>query len=168
MAVFGPYNFLVICPTATSCQPCWPATAVLFKPSELTPKVAELTVKCWVEAGLPAGVLNLLQGARETGIALAANPGIDGLFFTGSSRTGNLLHQQFSGRPDKILALEMGGNNPLVVDEVADVDAAVYTIIQVRFHFRRAALHLCAPPAGAGRRLGRCLAGAPGGGRLDP
>src|SRR3546814_13927838 len=45
----------------------------------------------------------------------------------------NLLHQQFSGRPDKILALEMGGNNPLVVDEVADVDAAVYTIIQSAF-----------------------------------
>jgi succinylglutamic semialdehyde dehydrogenase len=77
--------------------------------------------------------LNLLQGARETGIALAANPGIDGLFFTGSSRTGNHLHQQFAGRPDKILALEMGGNNPLVVDQVADLDAAVYTIIQSAF-----------------------------------
>ncbi|MNE00217.1 N-succinylglutamate 5-semialdehyde dehydrogenase [compost metagenome] len=106
---------------------------VVFKPSELTPKVAELTVKCWIEAGLPAGVLNLVQGGRETGIALAANPGIDGLFFTGSSRTGNLLHQQFAGRPDKILALEMGGNNPLVVDRVADLDAAVYTIVQSAF-----------------------------------
>ena len=95
--------------------------------------MAELTVKCWIEAGLPAGVLNLVQGARETGVALAANPGIDGLFFTGSSRTGNLLHQQFAGRPDKILALEMGGNNPLVVDEVRDLDAAVYTIIQSAF-----------------------------------
>ncbi|MNZ43808.1 N-succinylglutamate 5-semialdehyde dehydrogenase [compost metagenome] len=106
---------------------------VVFKPSELTPKVAELTVKCWIEAGLPAGVLNLVQGAREAGVALAANPGIDGLFFTGSSRTGNLLHQQFAGRPDKILALEMGGNNPLVVDEVKDLEAAVYTIIQSAF-----------------------------------
>src|SRR5690606_27410923 len=98
---------------------------VVFKPSELTPKVAEFTVRCWEEAGLPAGVLNLLQGARTTGAALAAHPGIDGLFFTGSSRTGNLLHQQFAGRPDKILALEMGGNNPLLVDQVADIDAAV-------------------------------------------
>jgi succinylglutamic semialdehyde dehydrogenase len=106
---------------------------VLFKPSELTPKVAELTVKCWIDAGLPEGVLNLLQGGRETGIALAANQGIDGLFFTGSSRTGNALHQQFAGRPDKILALEMGGNNPLVVDQVADVEAAVYTVIQSAF-----------------------------------
>jgi succinylglutamic semialdehyde dehydrogenase len=106
---------------------------VVFKPSELTPKVAELSVQCWIEAGLPAGVLNLLQGGRDTGVALAGHSGIDGLFFTGSSRTGNSLHQQFAGRPDKILALEMGGNNPLVVDEVADVDAAVYTVIQSAF-----------------------------------
>ncbi|WP_307421312.1 succinylglutamate-semialdehyde dehydrogenase [Pseudomonas sp. W3I7] len=133
VAVFGPYNFPGHLPNGHIVPALLAGNTVLFKPSELTPKVAELTVQCWVEAGLPAGVLNLLQGARETGMALAANPGIDGLFFTGSSRTGNQLHQQFSGRPDKILALEMGGNNPLVVDEVADVDAAVYTIIQSAF-----------------------------------
>lgn len=133
VAVFGPYNFPGHLPNGHIVPALLAGNAVVFKPSELTPKVAELTVKCWIEAGLPAGVLNLVQGARETGIALAASAGIDGLFFTGSSRTGNLLHQQFAGRPDKILALEMGGNNPLVVDEVADVDAAVYTIIQSAF-----------------------------------
>ncbi|WP_163023498.1 succinylglutamate-semialdehyde dehydrogenase [Pseudomonas viridiflava] len=133
VAVFGPYNFPGHLPNGHIVPALLAGNTVLFKPSELTPKVAELTVKCWIEAGLPAGVLNLLQGDRETGIALAANPGIDGLFFTGSSRTGNALHQQFAGRPDKILALEMGGNNPLVVDEVQDVDAAVYTVIQSAF-----------------------------------
>ncbi|NWL78978.1 succinylglutamate-semialdehyde dehydrogenase [Pseudomonas taiwanensis] len=133
VAVFGPYNFPGHLPNGHIVPALLAGNAVIFKPSELTPKVAELTVKCWVEAGLPAGVLNLVQGARETGIALAGNAGIDGLFFTGSSRTGNLLHQQFAGRPDKILALEMGGNNPLVVDQVQDVDAAVYTIIQSAF-----------------------------------
>ncbi|MBD8189505.1 MULTISPECIES: succinylglutamate-semialdehyde dehydrogenase [Pseudomonas syringae group] len=133
VAVFGPYNFPGHLPNGHIVPALLAGNSVLFKPSELTPKVAELTVKCWIEAGLPAGVLNLLQGDRETGIALAANPGIDGLFFTGSSRTGNALHQQFAGRPDKILALEMGGNNPLVVDEVQDVDAAVYTVIQSAF-----------------------------------
>ncbi|MFZ4967566.1 succinylglutamate-semialdehyde dehydrogenase [Pseudomonas gingeri] len=133
VAVFGPYNFPGHLPNGHIVPALLAGNSVLFKPSELTPKVAELTVKCWIEAGLPAGVLNLLQGARETGIALAANPGIDGLFFTGSSRTGNHLHQQFAGRPDKILALEMGGNNPLVVDQVEDLDAAVYTIIQSAF-----------------------------------
>ena len=133
VAVFGPYNFPGHLPNGHIVPALLAGNSVVFKPSELTPGVAELTVKCWIEAGLPAGVLNLLQGARETGIALAAHTGIDGLFFTGSSRTGNALHQQFAGRPDKILALEMGGNNPLVVDQVADLDAAVYTIIQSAF-----------------------------------
>jgi succinylglutamic semialdehyde dehydrogenase len=133
VAVFGPYNFPGHLPNGHIVPALLAGNAVVFKPSELTPKVAELTVKCWIEAGLPAGVLNLLQGARETGIALAANAGIDGLFFTGSSRTGNSLHQQFAGRPDKILALEMGGNNPLIVDQVQDVEAALYTVIQSAF-----------------------------------
>ena len=133
VAVFGPYNFPGHLPNGHIVPALLAGNSVVFKPSELTPKVAELTVKCWIEAGLPAGVLNLLQGARETGIALAAHAGIDGVFFTGSSRTGNALHQQFAGRPDKILALEMGGNNPLVVDQVADLEAAVYTIIQSAF-----------------------------------
>jgi succinylglutamic semialdehyde dehydrogenase len=133
VAVFGPYNFPGHLPNGHIVPALLAGNCVLFKPSELTPKVAELTVQCWAEAGLPAGVLNLLQGARETGMALAANAELDGLFFTGSSRTGNLLHQQFAGRPDKILALEMGGNNPLLVEEVADLDAAVYTIIQSAF-----------------------------------
>ncbi|WP_395504634.1 succinylglutamate-semialdehyde dehydrogenase [Ectopseudomonas hydrolytica] len=133
VAVFGPYNFPGHLPNGHIVPALLAGNCVLFKPSELTPKVAELTVKCWIEAGLPAGVLNLLQGGRETGVALAGHPGIDGLFFTGSSRTGNLLHAQFAGRPDKILALEMGGNNPLIVDQVADIDAAVYTIVQSAF-----------------------------------
>jgi succinylglutamic semialdehyde dehydrogenase len=133
VAVFGPYNFPGHLPNGHIVPALLAGNCVLFKPSELTPKVAELTVKCWAEAGLPAGVLNLLQGGRETGVALAGHPGIDGLFFTGSSRTGNLLHAQFAGRPDKILALEMGGNNPLIVDQVADLDAAVYTIVQSAF-----------------------------------
>ncbi|ANI13905.1 succinylglutamate-semialdehyde dehydrogenase [Pseudomonas citronellolis] len=133
VAVFGPYNFPGHLPNGHIVPALLAGNCVIFKPSELTPKVAELTVRAWIDAGLPAGVLNLVQGARDTGVALAAHADIDGLFFTGSSRTGNLLHSQFGGQPQKILALEMGGNNPLVVDEVKDVDAAVYTIIQSAF-----------------------------------
>ncbi|MGP0175156.1 succinylglutamate-semialdehyde dehydrogenase [Pseudomonas sp. NCHU5208] len=133
VAVFGPYNFPGHLPNGHIVPALLAGNCVLFKPSELTPKVAELTLKCWIAAGLPAGVLNLLQGGRDTGIALAGHDGIDGLFFTGSSRTGNLLHAQFAGRPEKILALEMGGNNPLIVDQLADVEAAVYSIVQSAF-----------------------------------
>ncbi|XXF07544.1 succinylglutamate-semialdehyde dehydrogenase [Pseudomonas sp. D2-3] len=133
VAVFGPYNFPGHLPNGHIVPALLAGNAVVFKPSEQTPKVAELTLRCWIEAGLPAGVLNLLQGARQTGAALAAHPGIDGLFFTGSSRTGNLLHAQFGGHPETILALEMGGNNALIVDQLADIDAAVYCIIQSAF-----------------------------------
>lgn len=133
VAVFGPYNFPGHLPNGHIVPALLAGNTVVFKPSEQTPKVAELTLGCWIEAGLPAGVLNLVQGARETGAALAAHPGIDGLFFTGSSRTGNLLHTQFGGRPETILALEMGGNNALIVDQLADIDAAVYCIIQSAF-----------------------------------
>ncbi|MDT9150908.1 aldehyde dehydrogenase family protein, partial [Escherichia coli] len=79
VAVFGPYNFPGHLPNGHIVPALLAGNAVVFKPSELTPKVAELTVKCWIEAGLPAGVLNLVQGARDTGVALASNDGIDGL-----------------------------------------------------------------------------------------
>ncbi|GGI79020.1 succinylglutamate-semialdehyde dehydrogenase [Shewanella gelidii] len=130
VAVFGPYNFPGHLPNGHIVPALIAGNTVVFKPSELTPKVAELMVQLWEKAGLPKGVLNLVQGEVETGKALAAHPQIDGLFFTGSSRTGHLLHQQYAGEPGKILALEMGGNNPLIVKDVADTQAAVHDIIQ--------------------------------------
>ena len=133
VAVFGPYNFPGHLPNGHIVPALLAGNAVVFKPSELTPKVAEDTVKLWQQAGLPAGVLSLLQGEVDTGKAIAAHDGIDGIFFTGSSRTGHYLHQQFAGRPDKILALEMGGNNPLIVQDVSNIDATVHDIVQSAF-----------------------------------
>ena len=130
VAVFGPYNFPSHLPNGHIVPALLAGNTVVFKPSELTPQTAEITLGLWLQAGLPAGVINLIQGDVTTGQALAAHSGIDGLFFTGSSRTGHLLHQQFSGQPEKILALEMGGNNPLIVANVTDERAAVYNIIQ--------------------------------------
>lgn len=133
VAVFGPYNFPGHLPNGHIVPALIAGNTVLFKPSELTPKVAEYTLQLWQQAGLPAGVINLLQGEIATGKALAAHPGIDGLFFTGSSNTGHYLHQQFAGQPGKILALEMGGNNPLIINNVANIKAAVHDIIQSAF-----------------------------------
>ncbi|RUO63838.1 succinylglutamic semialdehyde dehydrogenase [Pseudidiomarina planktonica] len=133
VAVYGPYNFPGHLPNGHIVPALIAGNTVVFKPSEMTPKVAEETVKLWEQAGLPKGVLNLVQGLVETGKALSNHPQIDGLFFTGSSTTGHLLHKQFGGRPDKILALEMGGNNPLVVKGVDDIDAAVHDIVQSAF-----------------------------------
>jgi succinylglutamic semialdehyde dehydrogenase len=133
VAVFGPYNFPGHLPNGHIVPALIAGNTVVFKPSELTPMVAEEVLKLWQAAGLPNGVINLVQGEVETGKALASNKMIDGLFFTGSSSTGHILHQQFGGQPGKILALEMGGNNPLLVKDISDVNAVVHDIVQSAF-----------------------------------
>ena len=133
VAVFGPFNFPGHLPNGHIVPALIAGNTVVFKPSELTPLVAQTTVELWEAAGLPIGVLNLVQGGRDTGAALAANKGIDGLFFTGSAAVGRILNRTFADHPDKILALEMGGNNPLVVHEASDLDAAAYLTIQSAF-----------------------------------
>jgi succinylglutamic semialdehyde dehydrogenase len=129
-AVFGPFNFPGHLPNGHIVPALLAGNTVVFKPSEYTPLVAERTLAAWREAELPPGVLELVQGGRETGAALAIHPGIDGLFFTGSSRTGLWLAEQFARTPEKILALELGGNNPLVVWSVRDLRAAALLVAQ--------------------------------------
>ena len=133
LAVFGPYNFPGHLPNGHIVPALLAGNCVVFKPSELTPLTAEETLKLWLQAGLPDGVINLVQGGRETGEALAASADIDGLLFTGSAGTGYHLHRQLAGQPEKILALEMGGNNALIVDGFDDRDAAVNLAIQSAF-----------------------------------
>lgn len=133
LAVFGPYNFPGHLPNGHIVPALIAGNSVVFKPSELTPWTAEETVKLWQAAGLPAGVLNLVQGGRETGIALGQSEQIDGVLFTGSANTGYQLHRQLAGAPEKILALEMGGNNALIIDEIEDIDAVVNLTIQSAF-----------------------------------
>ena len=133
LAVFGPYNFPGHLPNGHIVPALLAGNTLVFKPSELTPVTAEETLKLWQQAGLPAGVINLVQGGRSTGEALAASSQIDGLLFTGSAGTGYQLHRQLAGQPEKILALEMGGNNALIVEPVEDIDAAVNLTIQSAF-----------------------------------
>lgn len=133
VAVYGPYNFPGHLPNGHIVPALLAGNCVVFKPSEQTPAVGAAMVACWEAAGLPAGVLNLVQGQRECGEAIAQHIELDGLFFTGSSRTGELLHRQFAGATGKILALEMGGNNPLIVRPVSNIDAAVHEVIQSAF-----------------------------------
>lgn len=130
MGVIGPFNFPGHLPTGHIIPGLLAGNTIVFKPSEYTPYVGELVCDLFWEAGLPEGVLNLIQGADETGKALVAHPDLNGLLFTGSYATGKKIHEAFAGFPEKILALEMGGNNPLVVDEVQDVKGAILTIIQ--------------------------------------
>ena len=133
LAVYGPYNFPGHLPNGHILPALIAGNTLVFKPSELTPYTAEFMIDLWQQADIPVGVINLVQGEVATGKALSAHSGIDGLLFTGSANTGKLLHQQFAGQPEKILALEMGGNNPLIVKQISDNTSLIYTIIQSAF-----------------------------------
>src|SRR4051812_47397943 len=130
LAVLGPYNFPAHLPNGHIVPALIAGNAIVFKPSEKTPAVGEFLVKLYREAGVPEGVVRIVQGGPATGKALAAHPGLDGLLFTGSARAGGALHRQFADLPHKILALEMGGNNPLVVWNAADIHAAAAMAVQ--------------------------------------
>ena len=130
LAVLGPYNFPAHLPNGHIVPALIAGNAVVFKPSEKTPAAGAFLVDCFHEAKIPPGVVRLLIGGPDEGKALAAEPGIDGLLFTGSARAGHSLSRQFAETPHKILALELGGNNPLVVWHPKDIDAAAAIALQ--------------------------------------
>jgi succinylglutamic semialdehyde dehydrogenase len=131
LAVLGPYNFPAHLPNGHIVPALLAGNTIVFKPSELTPAVADFMVDCWAAAGLPDGVLTVVHGGGDTGRDLAAAD-IDGLLFTGSAHVGAALAQQFAATPGKVLALEMGGNNPLIVWDAApeSLDAVAALVVQ--------------------------------------
>lgn len=124
MFVLGPYNFPGHLPNGHIVPALIAGNTCVFKPSELTPAAGEWMIHVWQEAGLPPGVLNLVQGARETGAAALDHAELDGVLFTGSHNTGQFIHKKFAGRTGIQLALEMGGNNPLVIWDAEDAEAS--------------------------------------------
>lgn len=133
LAVLGPYNFPAHLPNGHIVPALLAGNAVVFKPSEKTPATGAFLVQCFHEAGIPEGVLRLLVGGPAEGKALAGHPDIDGLLFTGSARTGIALNRAFADKPEKILALEMGGNNPILVWDTPDLASAAVLVVQSAF-----------------------------------
>ncbi len=133
MAVLGPFNFPGHLPNGHIVPALLAGNTIVFKPSELAPKVSLLMIDALQEAGLPPGVVNLIIGARDTGAALLESNGINGVLFTGSANTGTFIHKLFGGRPEVSLALEMGGNNPLIISEPCEINAAADMIIHSSF-----------------------------------
>lgn len=128
VAVLGPFNFPAHLSNGHIVPALLAGNTVIYKPSELTPGVAALMMQCWHESQLPAGVLQCVQGGASTAKTLL-NCDVQGVFFTGSSATGFLINAQFSHRPEVLLALEMGGNNPLIIEEVNNRKAAIYSTL---------------------------------------
>ena len=133
LAVLGPYNFPAHLPNGHIVPALLAGNAVVFKPSEKTPASGEFLVECYRQAGVPENCVRLLVGGVEEGKGLAAHPDIDGLLFTGSARTGIALNRQFAAQPEKILALEMGGNNPIIVWDTPDLYTAAVLVVQSAF-----------------------------------
>lgn len=131
-AVLGPFNFPGHLPNGHIVPALLAGDTVVFKPSEETPLTGQLMVECLKEADLPDGVVNLVQGGRDVGAALL-DQDIDALMFTGSGAAGAHFKRHFAENPHVILALELGGNNPLVVWDAADAEAAAGIILQSAF-----------------------------------
>ena len=130
MAVLGPFNFPGHLPNGHIMPALIAGNTIIFKPSEQTPEVAEFTLRLWEEAGIPSGVINLLQGARAPAEQLVAHDGVDGILFTGGVPAGRAIHRALGGKLEKIVALELGGNNPLVVWDAADLASAAKLIVK--------------------------------------
>lgn len=133
MVVLGPYNFPAHLPNGHMIPALIAGNVVLFKPSEKTPAVAEALVECWKQSGAPDDILQLVIGDAETGKTLVAHHGVDGVLFTGSAQAGIAINRKLAANPGKIVALEMGGNNPIVVIDTPKVSDAAAIIIQSAF-----------------------------------
>ena len=133
MAVLGPYNFPAHLPNGHIVPALLAGNGVLFKPSEKTPATGEMLVRCYHEAGVPEDALRLVLGGPDEGKALAAHPHVEGILFTGSAPTGIAINRQFAANPGKILALEMGGNNPIIVWDTGDIASAAALVVQSAF-----------------------------------
>ncbi|MCV0384341.1 MAG: succinylglutamate-semialdehyde dehydrogenase [Erythrobacter sp.] len=133
MAVLGPYNFPAHLPNGHIVPSLIAGNTVIFKPSEKTPATGEFLVRCFHAAEVPAGVVQCLIGGPDEGKELVGHPLVDGVLFTGSARAGIAINRKLATEPGKIVALEMGGNNPIVVLDTPKLEDAAATIIQSAF-----------------------------------
>jgi succinylglutamic semialdehyde dehydrogenase len=128
IAVLGAFNFPAHLSNGHIVPALLAGNTIIYKPSELAPAVAQFIIQCWHKSGLPQGVINCVQGGITSAEALLAAD-IQGLYFTGSYQAGKTIHEYFSSKPEIILALEMGGNNPLIIDDIKNIKAAVYNTL---------------------------------------
>jgi succinylglutamic semialdehyde dehydrogenase len=130
--VLGAFNF----PLHLSAGHIFPlllnGNIIIFKPSPITPLSSIAFIDCLIEAGMPPDFCQLILGDKAVAQTLIDYP-FNGIFFTGSVAAGMSIHKQLAGRPEVLLALEMGGNNAIVVDSDADINASIYHTLNSAF-----------------------------------
>lgn len=132
VGLITPWNFPVAIPMWKVAPALIAGCGAILKPSPLTPWTSALLVQAFVDAGLPAGVLNLIQGDREAGEAIVDDPRVAGISFTGSLPVGQAINRAGATRLMRT-QLELGGKNALIVLDDADLDAAVDAIVHGAF-----------------------------------
>ncbi len=133
LAVIGPFNFPLHLAHGHIAPALLAGNTVVFKPSEVTPHCASLYARLANEAGLPPGVVNVVQGDGRVGALLASHGDVDGVLFTGSYDVGTRILRENAARPGRLLALEMGGRNPAVVLDDAPFEKAVADVVLSAF-----------------------------------
>ncbi len=133
MAVIGPFNFPAHLPNGHFVPALLLGNTVVFKPSERTPAVGQLLAELMHETELPSGVFNVVQGGADVASRLVEGDAIDGILFTGSWSVGHKILHANLDRPGRIIALEMGGNNPAVVMDDCHLKQAVIECVRASF-----------------------------------
>jgi aldehyde dehydrogenase (NAD+) len=123
-----PWNFPLLMLSWKIAPALAAGNTVVFKPAEYTPLTALLFAEICQQAGVPAGVVNIVTGDGRVGEAIVNHPGIDKLAFTGSTEVGRIIRKSTAGSGKK-LSLELGGKSPFIVFEDADLDAAVEGLV---------------------------------------
>lgn len=122
VAVIGPFNFPGHLPNGHVVPALLTGNCVVMKPSDKAPLTAQLMAQCFADAGLPAGVFNVVQGGAEHGADLAGHPDVTGVLFTGSARAGRAVVAQSLDRLDRLIALELGGKNAAIALDDCDIE----------------------------------------------
>lgn len=133
LAVISPYNMPALLPAAQIVPALIAGNVVVFKPSEKAPASGDLLTRCFHRAGISAAVVQVLHGGPEQGQALTVHDGVDGVLFTGSAHAGVSINRRLASNPGKLVALELGGNNPIVVWDTPKIIDAAAIVVQSAF-----------------------------------
>ena len=129
VAIIGPFNFPVHLLNTHVIPALLTGNAVVIKPSEVTPLCGQRYAELFHDAGFPRGIFNMVHGLGATGQALVTHEGTDGVVFTGSYATGRRIREATFDLPAKKISLELGGKDPAVVLDDADIDQATREIL---------------------------------------
>jgi aldehyde dehydrogenase (NAD+) len=128
-----PWNFPVAIPFWHMAVALVEGNTVVWKPAEQTPWCGQVVAEMMVDAGIPDGVFNLVQGFGDAGAAIVDHEDVSTVLFTGSAEVGHQIQDQLGGVPGKRVACEMGGKNAVVITEHADMDVALHSAVMSSF-----------------------------------